>query len=176
MQEGAGANYAVYSRQLRETAKKSRKYGYVFDAAAKLCDVMEIKYELGLRTRKAYEAGDKEALLQLAQNEYVKVERRIRAYGQAFQKQWFLDNKPHGFDVQDHRLGALIYRTEACRRRILDYTSGKIDRIEELDEQLLPFGKKGESINVNRGSLYATANLVHAASVPTLRVLLKKLT
>ena len=31
VREGAGANYATYSRQLRETAKKSRKYGYVFD-------------------------------------------------------------------------------------------------------------------------------------------------
>ena len=137
---------------------------------------MEIKYELGLRTRKAYEAGDKEALLQLAQNEYVWLEKRIRAFGKAFQKQWFLDNKPHGFDVQDHRLGALIYRTDACRRRLLDYVNGRIDRIEELDEALLPFGKKGESINVNRAPLYATPNLVHAASVPTLSVLLKKLT
>ncbi|MBQ8850679.1 MAG: hypothetical protein IJ011_10135, partial [Clostridia bacterium] len=59
-------------------------------------------------------------------------EKLIRVYARAFEKQWFYDNKPHGFDVQDHRLGALLYRTESCRRRILDYTSGRIDRIEQL--------------------------------------------
>ena len=166
VKEGAGEKYVEYSKQLHATAKKSRKYGYVFDAAAKLCDVMAIKYELGLKTRKAYEAGDKPELERLAKNEYVQVEKLIKVFGRAFEKQWFTDNKPHGFDVQDHRIGALLYRTEACRRRILDYTSGRIDRIEELDEALLPFRSKGESTTVNRAVLYSTVNIVHMCSVP----------
>ena len=132
VKEGVGEIYAEYAEQLHATAKKSRKYGYVFDSAAKLCDALSIKYELGLKTRKAYEAGDKAELERLAKDEYVKVEKLIRVYARAFEKQWFYDNKPHGFDVQDHRLGALLYRTESCRRRILDYTSGRIDRIEQL--------------------------------------------
>ncbi len=32
----------------------------------------------------------------------------IDIYGRAFEKQWFRDNKPHGFDLQDHRIGALL--------------------------------------------------------------------
>ena len=120
---------------------------------------MAIKYELGLRTRKAYEAGDKAELEGLARNEYVKVEGLIRAYGRAFEKQWFTDNKPHGFDIQDHRIGALLYRTDSCRRRILNYTSGKIDRIEELDEALLPFRNKEGSISFNSPSLCSTVNI-----------------
>lgn len=117
--DGAGEKYVEYARQLHATAKKSRRYGYVFDAAAKLCDVMAIKYELGLRTRRAYEAGDKAELERLAKNEYVKVSKLVDVYARAFEKQWFADNKPHGFDVQDQRLGALIRRTDACRRRNL---------------------------------------------------------
>ena len=166
VKEGAGEKYIEYAKQLHATAKKSRKYGYVFDTAAKLCDVMAIKYELGLKTRNAYEAGDKAELLRLAKNEYVQVEKLIKVFGRAFERQWFTDNKPHGFDVQDHRLGALIYRTDACRRRILDYTSGKIDRIEELDEALLPFRNKEESTNVNKAMLNSTVNIVHMSSVP----------
>ena len=165
VKEGAGVKYDQYAKELHETAKKSRKYGYVFDTAAKLCDVLAIKYELGLCTRKAYEAGDKDELERLAKNEYVKVEKLIRIYGRAFEKQWFTDNKPHGFDVQDHRIGALLYRTDACRRRILDYVSGKIDRIEELEEKLLPYGEKEQSMSINRAPLYATVNIVHQSSV-----------
>ena len=166
VKEGAGEKYTEYAKQLHETAKKSRKYGYVFDAAAKLCDVMAIKYELGLRTRKAYEAGDRVELEKLAKNEYVKVEKLIRIYGRAFEKQWFADNKPHGFDVQDHRIGALIYRTDACRRRILDYVNGKISHIDELEEALLPFKKAGESTNINKAIVYATTNIVHHCAIP----------
>ena len=166
VKEGAGEKYVEYAQKLHATAKSSRKYGYVFDTAAKLCDVMAIKYELGLRTRKAYEANDKATLEGLAKNEYVKVAKLIDVYGRAFEKQWFKDNKPHGFDVQDHRIGALLRRTDACRRRILDYVSGKIDRIEELDEVLLPFGEKEQSTSVNKAVLYATVNIVHHSSVP----------
>jgi hypothetical protein len=167
IQEGAGERYVAFARQLHATAKKSRRYGYVFDTAAKLCDVMAIKYELGLRTRRAYEAGDRETLEALAKNEYVKVERLIRIYGKAFEKQWFLDNKPHGFDVQDHRIGALLYRTDACRRRILDYVNGKIDRIEELEEALLPFKGERQSFSLNRAPFCATVNIVYHGSVPS---------
>jgi hypothetical protein len=160
VKEGAGAKYAEYSKQLHATAKKSRKYGYVFDTAAKLCDVMAIKYELGLKTRKAYESGNKAELERLAKNEYVQVEKLVKIYGRAFEKQWFTDNKPHGFDVQDHRIGALIRRTDACRRRILDYVSGRIDRIDELDEALLPYREKGESITKNKVITTATCNMI----------------
>ena len=77
---------------------------------------------------------------------------------------WFYDNKPHGFDVQDYRIGALLYRTDACRRRILDYVNGKSVRIEELVEALLPYGEAGQSMSLNKVSLFATANIVHHCS------------
>lgn len=163
---GAGGNYRMFAERLRATARKSRKYGYLFDTAAKLCDVLAIKYELGLRTRRAYEAGDRDELKRLAENEYKQVERLITRFAEAFEEQWFTDNKPHGFDVQDHRLGALIRRTKSCRRRILRYVDGKTDRIEELDEPLLPYGTAEESTTLNQAILNATVNSVHQGSVP----------
>jgi len=94
------------------------------------------------------------------------VAKRIDIFARAFEKQWFMDNKPHGFDIQDHRLGALLRRTEACRRRILEYTAGRIDRIEELDEKLLPYRDAEESTMINRAYPYASANLIHMGHVP----------
>ena len=165
VKEGAGVKFEEYASELRKTAAKSRRYGYVFDSAAKLCDVLAVKYELGVRTRAAYKAGDKEALKSLADNEYAKLVKLINVYARAFEKQWMLDNKPHGFDVQDLRIGGLIRRTESCRRRLLDYVSGKIDRIDELEEDILANGPVGESTNINRAPFISTVNIIHHCAV-----------
>ena len=158
---GAGERYKEFADNLRRTSKKSRRYGYLFDTEAKLCDVLAIKYELGLRTRLAYEAGDKATLRSLAENEYVEVAKRLKIFTLAFEKQWMKENKPHGFDVQHLRLGGIMCRTDACRRRILDYVNGKIDRIEELDEELLPFHEKEQSCSYNKAVGAATPNVIH---------------
>ncbi len=163
--EGAKTYYADRAAELHATAKKSRKYGYVFDTAAKLCDVLAIKYDLGLRTRRAYEAGDRAELARLAEDEYTQVIKRLKIFERAFERQWFLDNKPQGFDVQEFRLGGLLLRTEACRRRLLDYASGKIDRIDELDEPLLPFRRPEESIGLNKAPLSSTVNILYHGAV-----------
>ena len=155
---GAGAKYKEYAARLYQTAKKSRKYGYVFNTAARLCDVLEIKYELGLKTRTAYEKGDKSELKRLAECEYVEVRKRLQRFIKALEGQWMSENKPHGFDVQEMRLGALLYRLDSCRRRILDYTNGKLERIEELDEPLLPFHSKNTSFQFNQTKITTTVN------------------
>ena len=59
------------------------------------------------------------------------------------------------------RLGTVIRRTSACRRRLLDYVNGRIDSIPELEEIILPYGgKKGMPMLVNRAMLYMTANII----------------
>ena len=131
------AHFADCAKRLHAAAKKSRRYGYLFDSLAKLCDVHAIKYDLGLRTRRAYEAKDMDTLRRLAEYDYKEVERRLRLFHAALQKQWFTENKPCGFDIQDLRLGGIIQRTISCRARILDYVNGKLDSIQELDEPLL---------------------------------------
>lgn len=136
---GAGVNFTKTGNEMRALAKSSRKYGYIFDTVAKLCDVLEIKYELGLRTRRAYEAGDKEELRRLANNEYKVLPKRIDAFIKALEKQWYLENKPIGFEVQEIQLGGLLRRAESVRRRLLAYCDGKEDKIEELEYELLPF-------------------------------------
>ena len=120
--------------------------------------MLEIKYELGLKTRNAYESDNKEELKRLAEVEYVETIKRLKIFIKAFEKQWMRDNKPHGFEVQERRLGALLYRLESCRKRILNYTSGKINRIEELDEELLPFKGKNKSFQFNHVSSNASVN------------------
>lgn len=155
------AHYRESARQLAALARKYRKYGYVFDTQAKLCQVLAWKYALGWKTRRAYEAGDREALRQLARVDYRETEKALRAFHRALEKQWFTDNRPCGFDVQDLRLGGVLQRTASCRRRLLDYVNGRADSIPELEEPLLPFGGKepGQAISMTGISRIMTTNV-----------------
>ncbi len=158
---GEREKYEELAKKLYAVAQKTRKFGYLFNTAAKLCDALAVKFELGVKTRAAYQRGDKEALLHLAQNEYVEVEKLIKAYATAYEKQWHYENHPSGFDVQDIRIGAILRRTQTCRRRLLDYVNGKIDSIPELEEKLLLYeGKEGCSVYCNRAQHYMSTNLI----------------
>ena len=156
---GEGEKYAALAEKLNEVAKKTRKFGYLFKTAAKLSEALSVKFELGCKTRAAYQAGDKEELRRLAENDYKEAERLIKAYIRTFEEQWFHESKPCGFDVQDIRLGAIVQRTVSCRRRLLDYVNGKIDSIPELEEKVIPYlGKEKRSIYCNECKYYHTAN------------------
>ena len=149
---GEGAKYPEYAVALYNVAKKSRKYGYLFDSMAKLCDVLADKYELGVKTRNAYKADDKAELLRLANEEYTRIEKNLRAFIKAFEKQWMKENKPYGFEVQDARLGGLLYRIGSCKKRLIDYCKGSLGSIPELEENILKYKTEGESTYLN---LYA---------------------
>ena len=140
---GAGKKYALLAKRFTRLARQST-YGYVFQSMSKLCNVMSIKYELGRKTREAYQSGDKEALKSLVV-EYKKVERKLQAFYVAFKNLWYTENKPQGFEVHDIRLGGLEKRLAACRETLVAYLDGKIDKIPELEEKLLDyFGKEEE--------------------------------
>ena len=47
------------------------------------------------------------------------------------------DNKPHGFDIQDIRLGGAMQRVLSCKERLEDYINNCVDRIPELEEPVL---------------------------------------
>ena len=153
--------YRTAAVALRKTAKSTRRWGYLFDTVASLCEVMEIKYDLSLRTRRAYESGDLETLRRLAKEDYAAVLRRVERFAKALERQWMRENKPCGFDVQHRRLGGLLLRTRACRARLLDYVCGRVPSIPELEEELLPFGSFGcgESIDVYEVERHTTPNV-----------------
>ena len=90
--------------------------------------------------------------------DYDETLRRLETFYDAFRTQWYRENKPQGFEVQDARLGGLTRRLENARRRLADYAVGKADRLEELEEELLePMGKQGVCFNNWRYTITAGA-------------------
>ncbi len=111
--------------------------GYVFEPYIKLAEVLSIKATLGVKTCAAYLRGDKEALKALL-SDYDTVAVRVAEFHGAFKNRWFADNKPHGFEIRDIRLGGLIMRIRSAQSRLVDYIDGKIPAIPELEEEILP--------------------------------------
>ena len=130
----------------------------------KLCALLAVKADIGKRTRSAYRQKDAAALRALV-GEYESLSALVDDFYCAFRRQWMIENKPHGFDVQDIRIGGLAYRVRHARERLLDYLDGKIPAVDELEETLLdPFGRgtdyKEEAVNFNLWKQNASANVI----------------
>ena len=138
----AKEEFAALSRKLSRYSK-SEEWGYLFKNLSALCKVASIKADISFRLRPAYAADDKEELKAIIKDTKLLL-RRMKEFYSAFEAQWMKENKPHGFDVQDIRLGGMIIRTEHCIKRLEGYVSGKIEKIEELEEATLDCYGLGE--------------------------------
>lgn len=130
-------SYASFARRLRSATKRAGEYSYLFTTLKKLCDVLAIKVNICSRTREAYYSNDKDQLNKII-SDYKKMIKHTEEFYKAFREQWYHENKPHGFDVQDIRIGGLIQRMRSCLDRLCDYKNGKITNIPELEEKIVP--------------------------------------
>ena len=157
-----GAQFGVCAERL-EALQTLPEWGYLFRTLGALCRVLEVKAELGVRVHNAYRAGDKTALRAMLA-ELDETLARLERFHTAYRTQWMRENKPHGFDVQDIRLGGLMQRVKTCRARLEDHCAGRLDRLEELETEQLDFFDNGkrcaEPVATHWGQI-ATANIVY---------------
>ena len=133
-----------------DIVKKSingREYDYLFDIESKLLDVLSKKADLGVRLRKAYQSGDRETLRVIVEQDCPIIRERMKKFFESFREMWLRENKAFGLEVHQQRAGGLLYRMEECEKRIKEYLSGEITKIEELEEQSLVkiAGSEGKS-------------------------------
>lgn len=129
-------NYFTKAKQAIRHLRKGQ-YGYIFESAYDLNQVLELKYDIGIRLRKAYQAKAKEELENCAVD-LLKIIGMLEKFIVSYRKQWLTENKPNGLEVQEIRLGGLKERLIGCRERLIAYLKGEIGEIPELDEKLLP--------------------------------------
>ena len=121
---------------LLKALENNNDFGYLFATMRSLCDVLAIKFELGAQTRKAYDAKDMNALKEVV-GKYSNLLELLDVFYARFRAQWFIENKPNGFELHDIRLGGLIQRVKHCRDRLNSYIAGELTTLSELDEQLM---------------------------------------
>ncbi|MBR2011162.1 MAG: family 20 glycosylhydrolase [Clostridia bacterium] len=133
--------YLAIADKLAAAAKTSQ-YKYLFENAETLCRALALKHDLGVRTRAAYKAGDREALAAIA-DDYTATIKAVETFEAAFRKMWLTENKPNGLEVCELRHGGLLLRLKNCRDRLLAYLAGDKTAVAELDEELLPYRGHG---------------------------------
>ncbi len=133
--ESTRADHAKLVEQLAPLCKDP-KWGYMFETVHDLCAVTAEKCDIGQRIRAAYDACDLKELKKLSK-ELRRIAKLVRKFYLSFRKQWMIENKGHGFEVSDTRIGGVMTRLESCADRLEDYIDGRIECIEELEEELL---------------------------------------
>lgn len=117
-----------------------RRFDQVFEMQAQLCSVLELKADLGIRLRAAYQSGETGALTDICDTVIPELIVRLDAFYEAFKEQWMLENKSFGFEVQTIRIGGLKQRLQDIQSYLRDYLGGKLQTIEELETKALPVG------------------------------------
>lgn len=151
-QPNAKGNYSTNAPLLQALADKGGEFAYLYQHAADFCRVMEIKYDLGIRTREAYRAQDKEAMTALVAD-YQAVADAVEKFANSFRALWYRENRPHGFEVQEYRLGGLAYHIRSLAKRLSQYVCGEIAEIPELAEEILPFWAPTRTVPHKQGEL-----------------------
>lgn len=136
--------YKRYAENLRLASERSKNFGYLYKLQADLCDVLSVKFSLGIRTRCLYDKKDRDGLKTLL-SDYNSVIIKAEKLYDSFKIAWDKENKPFGFEVQDARFGGLMLRLKHCKERLEDYICGNVKNIPELEEKLMDFfGKENK--------------------------------
>lgn len=130
--------------------KKNKQYGYIFETLQALCEVLAVKYDFGVRVRTAYQSNNLNELAAIEKECGVLIKKTERFYD-AFERQWMIENKPHGFDIQDLRIGGVIMRIKHLRKKLKAYLKGELRHIAELEENLLDAFGNGEDYRPDDG-------------------------
>ncbi len=124
--------------KLSKAEKNMGKFAYIAKTLRLFSEALILKFDFGIRLSEAYKRGDKERLEALA-SETDEIIARTELFYSALREQWFGENKPQGFEVQDIRIGGLIRRLRSCAVTVRDYCDGKLTELSELDREVLPF-------------------------------------
>ena len=135
--DGSGSYYDGCAQKMAEAAARGGRWAYLFETLEALCRVLEIKADLGVRLKKAYDNRDTAALRRIAGADLPALSDRLTVLYETFRRQWFTENKPFGWEVQTIRLGGLQARVQETVRTVEDYLEGRQTRIPELEEPRL---------------------------------------
>lgn len=144
--------YGEYAKELEEILPRMGDFKYITEMLIALARTLEVKYDLGLRTRKAYQEGDKKELKKLV-DDYLEAANRLKVFREKFRYAYMLECKPYNWEIHEIRLSGLYGRIMDCRDRLIEYLDGKVKDIPELTETILPYADWGLQWNMYKGSV-----------------------
>ena len=151
-------HYALLRNKMAEHSRNNGEFNFVFEYLEKACAVLEIKADMGIRLTEVYRNQKKEDLKFFIENELPELSRRIIILRKYHKELWFKTNKPFGWEVHDVRYGSLLMRIETVIDRLSDYLEGRINKIEELEQQRLSYSKNTGLVFCNKFTRMVSAS------------------
>lgn len=131
-------HYEALSRTMNRAKERNGRSSAMFAFYEQLASVLQVKSELGLRLKAAYDRRDMELLSGLAQ-EIERLFGQVDILRKQHRSLWLKENKPFGWEAIDIRYGGLLARLDTARQRLLDFVDGAIAQVEELEAERLKF-------------------------------------
>ena len=150
-------HFEAAAQSLQEVSLKAGEYSYLFETQAQLNALLALKIAVTSGIQKAYGAGDKARLAELAEKELPLLYQKVEDFAEQFSHQWQQENKIFGLDTIDIRFGGLLKRIKRAQERLQQYTTGQLDSVEELEQEILPFN----DFYKEQGLIATTANQWH---------------
>ncbi|WP_313962912.1 beta-N-acetylhexosaminidase [uncultured Streptococcus sp.] len=150
-------HFEAAAQSLQEVSLKAGEYSYLFETQAQLNALLALKIAVTSGIQKAYGAGDKPRLAELAEKELPLLYQKVEDFAEQFSHQWQQENKIFGLDTIDIRFGGLLKRIKRAQERLQQYTTGQLDSVEELEQEILPFN----DFYKEQGLIATTANQWH---------------
>ncbi len=135
----ASEHYRTLADEFGSALDKTGWCRPLFEMMTDLCRVLSVKAGIGVRLTKAYSARDMAALKEISEQILPDLEMKTETLRVSCRTLWMGTLKPFGFEIPDGRFGALEARIRTAEERINDYLSGRITKIEELEEERQPF-------------------------------------
>ena len=150
-------HFEAAAQSLQEVSLKAGEYSYLFETQAQLNALLALKIAVTSGIQEAYGAGDKDCLAELAEKDLPLLYQKVEDFAEQFSRQWQLENKIFGLDTIDIRFGGLLKRIKRAQERLQQYTTGQLDSVEELEQEILPFN----DFYKEQGLIATTANQWH---------------
>ena len=137
--------YRTLADKLKSKAETPGEYQEFFRFYYYLSLVLSRKADLGIRIKTAYDAKDLSTLKEISEEVIPNIIRNLTVMHTSRESLWFADAKPFGYELLDIRLGGVKTRLESCRRRLQSFLEGKVQTLEELEQERLPYWELGDT-------------------------------
>ncbi len=142
VKESYKKKYLSYLPLLEKAIKESVNYKYLYQYTYDLLSVLVDKVDLGVNLRKYYKENKLDKLQEIKDVVLPRLMENIAKFERTSEYRWRKENRSFGYEVIDGRIGFLKNRLNSTYRLLEEYLSKKIDHIEELEAELLPYSSK----------------------------------
>ena len=132
------AHYAALEADYAKYKEENPEFDLLLGFYHQLARTLKVKCHFHLEAGKTVRSGDREnawvcaELAQLAQQE-------LEILREIWRKLWYATNRVYGFEIIDVRVGGVAARMESASQLMADFAAGRIDTIEPLAEEPLPY-------------------------------------